>query len=448
MYIKISIAQLILLLSIIINEQSFAQGGYGRPTEIIEQRWDLDQARWENDWRTVYEYSPGYEGEICSDYHYPGYSGKDIFNWSGTGYSRKFKYTWSGTDWGDPDITIPTYDSNGNMIGWATTNPNGGLYVDGHLTGPYCCGHPTEEIIHEYNGISMENLFRYSNTFSPDCDLTREQVDAWNGSEWIPHTLWESTYTEPGCPDSQTWSYWTFVQWRVLYTVTFTYEDPDCMSDQVPYPPGHFYPCNPTSVDFYISSIYGDIWVSRTIINLSGDCQVTSQYTYSVDENIPSTQPYEMITNEFMSDPEWGKILKKLDNADYRVIKSVYRYYLQSFGNRDWRKLISYEGVQLNANDELSLPNRYLLAQNYPNPFNPYTTILYELPEEVKVSVVIYDFLGREVRILVNNIEQPGSHSINWNGKDGSGKEVSAGIYLYQIRAGEYVETRKMVLLK
>jgi flagellar hook assembly protein FlgD len=64
------------------------------------------------------------------------------------------------------------------------------------------------------------------------------------------------------------------------------------------------------------------------------------------------------------------------------------------------------------------------------------------------VSVVIYDFLGREVRVLVNNIEQPGSHSVNWNGKDGSGNDVSAGIYLYRIQAGGYVETRKMVLLK
>lgn len=93
-------------------------------------------------------------------------------------------------------------------------------------------------------------------------------------------------------------------------------------------------------------------------------------------------------------------------------------------------------------------PIKFELYQNFPNPFNPYTTIHYELPEEIKVSVVIYDFLGREIRVLVNNIEQSGSHSLTWNGKDDSGNDVSAGLYLYQIRAGGYVETRKMVLLK
>jgi hypothetical protein len=156
-----------------------------------------------------------------------------------------------------------------------------------------------------------------------------------------------------------------------------------------------------------------------------------------------------MITNEFEVIPiSTGKILEIFDNSGKRVTNSLSQVYSGGEWVNNWKSQITYENLQLITENEFSLPNSYLLVQNYPNPFNPYTIILYELPVQTKVSVVIYDFLGREVRTLVNAVEQPGTHSINWNGKDGLGNDVSAGIYLYRIRAGGFVETRKMILLK
>ena len=94
------------------------------------------------------------------------------------------------------------------------------------------------------------------------------------------------------------------------------------------------------------------------------------------------------------------------------------------------------------------LPNKFVIRQNYPNPFNPVTTLRYDLPEQSMVNIIIYDLLGREVRTLVNQTQDAGFRSVIWNATNDYGKPVSAGVYLYQIQAGEFVQTKKMVLLK
>ena len=94
------------------------------------------------------------------------------------------------------------------------------------------------------------------------------------------------------------------------------------------------------------------------------------------------------------------------------------------------------------------IPDEFALYQNYPNPFNPVTLIKYDLPEQSHVYIIIYDMLGRQVRTLINQNQDAGFKSMKWDANDDRGKPVSAGIYLYQIKAGEFVQTRKMVLLK
>ncbi len=94
------------------------------------------------------------------------------------------------------------------------------------------------------------------------------------------------------------------------------------------------------------------------------------------------------------------------------------------------------------------IPLVFSLSQNYPNPFNPVTTLRYDLPENGLVNIIIYDMMGREIKNLVNQTQDAGFKSVIWNATNDYGKPVSAGIYLYQIQAGEYISTKKMVLLK
>jgi len=103
--------------------------------------------------------------------------------------------------------------------------------------------------------------------------------------------------------------------------------------------------------------------------------------------------------------------------------------------------------VVLSINSEL-LPEVFALHQNYPNPFNPVTSLRYDLPENSLVNITIYDMMGREVKTLVNQTQDAGYKSVVWNATNDYGRPVSAGIYLYQIQAGKYISTKKMVLLK
>jgi hypothetical protein len=104
------------------------------------------------------------------------------------------------------------------------------------------------------------------------------------------------------------------------------------------------------------------------------------------------------------------------------------------------------------GNEEFSpepeLPKTFVLDQNYPNPFNPTTTISYQLPEQRDVTLVVYNILGQEVRSLVNDAQAPGRYSVQWDGRSSAGINVSSGVYFIRLRAGDFVDVKKMMLLK
>ena len=94
------------------------------------------------------------------------------------------------------------------------------------------------------------------------------------------------------------------------------------------------------------------------------------------------------------------------------------------------------------------IPERLSLAQNYPNPFNPTTTIVYDVHEPLHVSLVIYNTLGQAIKTLVNTLQFAGQYSVEWDGTDHYGAQVSSGIYLYKLEVGGKTASRKMVLIK
>ena len=94
------------------------------------------------------------------------------------------------------------------------------------------------------------------------------------------------------------------------------------------------------------------------------------------------------------------------------------------------------------------MPITYNLYNAYPNPFNPVTTLRYDLPEDALVNITIYDMMGRVVKTMVNTQQNAGFKSVRWNATNDKGSPVSAGLYLYTIEAGQYRQTKKVVLLK
>jgi hypothetical protein len=109
--------------------------------------------------------------------------------------------------------------------------------------------------------------------------------------------------------------------------------------------------------------------------------------------------------------------------------------------------IISTEGEDIVSAIELTendlIPNEFSLQQNYPNPFNPLTTIKYDIKELTMVELKVFDILGREVATLVNDEKPVGYYEIKFNASN-----LPSGIYFYRLKAGSYIETKKMVLMK
>ncbi len=130
----------------------------------------------------------------------------------------------------------------------------------------------------------------------------------------------------------------------------------------------------------------------------------------------------------------------------------LFGFHLWYMQEADARQLIDWimERVPTDAPEqqESALPETFALAQNYPNPFNPNTIIAYSVPAKSHVRLEVFNILGQSVRTLVDESKGAGDYEVTWNGRDSRGQSVSTGVYLYRLRVGEAVLTKKMLLLK
>ena len=134
----------------------------------------------------------------------------------------------------------------------------------------------------------------------------------------------------------------------------------------------------------------------------------------------------------------------RIDQLTYDIITETIPNRIQYF---DDQLFDMYPINNLGIKDKYSI-NNYSIQQNYPNPFNPITMLEFNIPLKCLVNITIYDLIGKKVKTLLNQTQNAGQRSIIWDATDDYGQPVSAGIYLYQIKAGQYVSTKKMVLLK
>jgi hypothetical protein len=113
-------------------------------------------------------------------------------------------------------------------------------------------------------------------------------------------------------------------------------------------------------------------------------------------------------------------------------------------GWSDFSEARSFSTLFVGIDDEDSqLPTEFSLEQNYPNPFNPETIIEYKISNTTPVSITVYDLVGREIAVLVNEVKQPGNYLVNFNGEN-----IASGVYFYKMIAGDFSFVKKMNLLK
>jgi len=171
--------------------------------------------------------------------------------------------------------------------------------------------------------------------------------------------------------------------------------------------------------------------------------------------DLSPAEDFQYFNLEKSSTADFGEyqVIETADTAyldtDYEVDVTVYyRLIAYDDGGNASERSVAIDITVLWADLGIAIPDEFAIHQNYPNPFNPVTTLRYDLPEQGHVRITIYDMLGRDVKTLINEYQDPGYRSIIWDATNDYGKPVSAGMYLYQIQAGEYMEVRKMVLVK
>jgi hypothetical protein len=127
-------------------------------------------------------------------------------------------------------------------------------------------------------------------------------------------------------------------------------------------------------------------------------------------------------------------VSKDAGSADTFYVATKYSVY------KVWASFLVNE-----ANNNTTLPDKYSLSQNYPNPFNPNTNIKYQITNNLprQVTVKIFDILGKEIATLVNEKQSPGTYEVNWDGS-----AYPSGVYFYKLTAGDFTETKKMILIK
>jgi lysophospholipase L1-like esterase len=167
---------------------------------------------------------------------------------------------------------------------------------------------------------------------------------------------------------------------------------------------------------------------------------VISDSTDVIDGNLSNwDSSYKLaIANNFLQNQPW------LGNIYYVAIYKRELNNIEIKHNFD----LGETGISDVNDNSNNLPSEFVLNQNYPNPFNPTTTIKYSISLKVKsetsnVKLIVYDVLGREVTTLVNEAQTAGNYEVNFNGNG-----LSSGIYFYQIKAGNFVQTKKMILVK
>lgn len=164
------------------------------------------------------------------------------------------------------------------------------------------------------------------------------------------------------------------------------------------------------------------------------------------------------IDDEAVNEKDKAKAEGEMDKASFEITNGDFDKAIEHY-KQAWHQATkalknlakSYANSDVEEGSELvdsAIPEVFGLRENYPNPFNPTTLISYDLPEASQVSMTVYDMMGRQVKSLVQEFQPAGNHSVIWNATNDNGDLMSGGMYFYQIRAGLFQKTHKMILLK
>ena len=341
-------------------------------------------------------------------YNGNGYlSQKDSYKYRDDQWSLKGMTVFENNDNGDPETTTRQAYRNDAWINRYRTNFS---YNDGGLL--------MSKVEQKWRQDGWRNKKETALTYEGDLCVTKT-ISKWRDSTWVDRAVQELSYNDSGDRTEKVTYRWHDSTWTPRHRVIYSYNDNAALSEKLVYK-----------------------WTDSTWVD-------KARASIGYDDNQNRVQV----------------LLEKKDSTDAWVNVSLreYMYYdnglltetvRSKWRDENWQPRIRYEynyatdrGV-LSAGEPVALPKKIVLSQAYPNPFNPVTTISYRLLKADYITIDIYDMIGNKVRTLVSQAQNTGTKSYQWNATNDLGQSVSAGMYIYTIQAGEFRQTKKMVLLK
>lgn len=380
-------------------------------------------------------------------------------------------YTWSGSSWVGEFRSTYQYDGNSRV---------------------------TDEVTQEWSGSQWVNYTKHVYTYDGTGQLATNTLLEWESNQWVNQSRTTYTYYKTGLYDEMLVEIWQGGAWVNQLRTTIDYTDDLAVTATTETWQGGTwvnssrtsfqYDAGDNNTELLIQSWSGGSWVNLTRVLSTWDgsgnlIQALTQlwqdedwmnttktdYTYDgLDRNILSVQSSwaGALWMEMEADTcKWdGELL--IEEVSYQILMgNLSRWQYSYDGNgcktlalkhawsgSSWvneKRHVYVYGQGLAAGDDLEpLPRSFALEQNYPNPFNPTTTIRYRISRPHEVEISIYNLLGQQLVTLESGYRTPGIYETTWDGTDSRGRSVASGFYLYRITAGDYSETRKMLLLK
>jgi photosystem II stability/assembly factor-like uncharacterized protein len=374
-------------------------------------------------------------------------NGNTIYTVGETVYAGTDSGAYRSTDNGNNWILINNgfTGSTQGVRGFAHTDQK--LWCVNYYTGVYFSSNNGEEWIKEFGNWNNQN-----NVIAANNQYTFRNISAWvywttnNGTNWISmnqgnYPSWSNSLLINGNLLFAT-NYSGF-HWALLGGNSWTRENGNLSGDAI-----EINKLSYSNNKIYIATQAG-IWASTNLgfnwTNLNLSLSTVGIKTLSVLEQnifIGTSNNLYLSTNDGGS---WSSIYQGLPSPT--TITSIANNSTHAFVIIDngsvYSRPLSDLGIVGIQNISSQVPDNFNLSQNYPNPFNPTTNINFTVPKSGNVKMTVYDINGREISELVNQVMTPGSYKVDF-----VGSSLSSGIYYYTMTSGDFIETKKMMLVK
>ena len=331
-----------------------------------------------------------------------------------------------GSGWFNSYLNNLVYDEQGNLITEIHLNWNINKWdSSSRINYSYEMGTLSQSVFQVYTNNSWDNWTRFNYVYDTNQNLLTTLDESWINNEWQNSLLISNYYSIQNKKDSILFQTWVNNEWQNDKMTLFYYNENEIDLDSL-----------------VVKSWTGSSWsnyLKREIVNDVNHNQIEQLdkiwdsshwlnsirrfFTYNESNFIESAYCEIWYNNQWMNGV--GDIL--FQSPDGFIVgfitHNVFAYY---------SKIVSVGQI-----------TDYSLSQNYPNPFNPSTIIKYEIPTSNFVEIKVYNVLGKEIAILVSDYKAKGNYKVQFDSNN-----LPSGVYIYVIRAGDYSESKKMVLLR